>query len=196
MDVAYINHGGTGLRCPFIILAVAPIATIPGVGTLHHPAFLQGRETFGPFWTSLHFDSPIWALLCHPCVESMIVILAIGKDRFETWKVLRIDLLEQLRGRHAIIQPRTCDQQGHQQAHGINHQMPLAPFDLLTAIIATLGTAHLRRFDGLAVDACGAWGWLPTRLLAGLFSQCLKHLGPRAMVTPPRKVVVHGTLGE
>ena len=33
----------------------------------------------------------------------MIVIFMIAKDRFEPWKVLRIELLEQYRGRHAII---------------------------------------------------------------------------------------------
>ena len=124
------------------------------------------------------------------------MILVIGKDRFETRIVVQIDLLEQLRGRHAIIQPRSRDQQGHQQAQGIDDHMPLAPLDLLAAIIAALGTAHLRRFDRLAVDARRTGRGLPTRLPAGLLAQRRQQLGQRAIVTPPRKVVVHSTLGQ
>jgi len=132
----------------------------------------------------------------HPGVESMMVILVIGKNRFETWKSLRSDLLEKYRCSHSIIQPRTGDQHGKQQAQGLDQQMPLAPFNPLAAIIAALGTAHLRRLDRLAVDACSAWRGLPTRLPTGLFSPQIKHLCPRAVVAPTCKVVVHGALGK
>ena len=98
------------------------------------------------------------------------MILVIGKDRFEAGKVFWINLLEQLRGRHPIIQPRTGDQQGKQQTQGIDQQMPLAPFNLLAAIIAALGTAYRRRFNRLAVDARGTGRGLPPRVPAGLFS--------------------------
>src|SRR5215510_15354319 len=87
VNVAHIDHGGTRLSFAVIVLAVAPRATMPGVGTFHHPAFLQRSEAFGPFRTRLHLDSPGWAMFCHPRLEHMIVVLVIGKDRFETGKV-------------------------------------------------------------------------------------------------------------
>lgn len=52
------------------------------------------------------------AMFCQPGVESMMVRLAVGNNRVETWKIWRIELLEQSRCRHAIIQPRSCDQHG------------------------------------------------------------------------------------
>jgi hypothetical protein len=106
----------------------------------------------------------------HPGVKGMLVIRVLGTDRFETGKVLRIELWEQGRGRHAILQPRPRDQQGHHHAQGIDHQMPLAPVDLLAAIIAALSPAPLRRCDRWAVDARRTRRRRPTRLPAGLFS--------------------------
>jgi hypothetical protein len=95
MDVAHREHGGTGLGCSFIVLAVTPRATMPGVGTLHHPAFLERREPFGPLRTCLHLNVPLWTMFFHPGLERMMVLFLIAKDRCEPWKVLRIELLEQ-----------------------------------------------------------------------------------------------------
>jgi hypothetical protein len=74
--------------------------------------------------------------------------------------------------------------------------MSFAPFDFISAIISACGTDHLRRHHRLAVDACGAWRWLSTSLLVDLFSQRIKHLGPRAVIESTRKVVVNCALGK
>jgi hypothetical protein len=169
---------------------------MPGVRTLPHPAFLRWREAFGPFWTRLHLDAPRGAMGRHPGLEHMRMILMISKDCFETGKVVRIELLEQCRGRHAIIQPRTRDQPGPPQAQGIDPQMPLAPLHLLAARIAALGTAPLRRVDRRAIDARGTGRGLPARLPAGLFAHCRQQRDPRAIVAPPRTGVVHRPLGQ
>ena len=58
-EVAHREHGGTGTQGPFIVLSVAPSAAMPGVDTIHHPAFLRWRETFEPCWTNLHSNPPI-----------------------------------------------------------------------------------------------------------------------------------------
>src|SRR5262247_626981 len=96
MDVAQVEHRRTRLGFPFIVFAMAPRATMPGVGTLHHPTFLYGREAFGPFWPRLHLNVPRRAMFAHPCEQRMIVILVVGKDRFKTGKIVWLDQPEQV----------------------------------------------------------------------------------------------------
>src|SRR6266850_5434547 len=162
MDVAHIDHGTTRLGCSFIVLAMAPRATMPGVGPLYHPAFLQRREPFGPFRTRLDLEAPHGPMCSHPGGKGVMVLLVVGQDRVETGEIFRINQLQQSRCRDAIIYPRTCDQHDDQQAKGVNPQMPLAPFHLLATIIAALSTAHLRRLHRWASDARRPGGGLPT----------------------------------
>src|SRR5262245_60639265 len=196
VNVAQVDHRRTRLGLPFVVFAMASRAPIPRVGTLHHPTFLEWSKAFGAFWPRFHLDAPRRTMFAHPGVKHMMVILVVGKYRFKPGKSVRLDQLEQLWGCYTIIQPRARDQDDNQQAQGIHHQMSLAPFDLLAAIIAALATSHLRRLDGLAVDTRGTWRGLPTRVPAGLLAQPIQHLGPRAVVAPPGKVVVHGALGQ
>ena len=122
--------------------------------------------------------------------------LVISNDRVATGNVVRIALLEQCRGRPAIIPPRPRAPQGHPHVQGIDHQLPLAPLHLLAALIAALGTAPLRRVDRRASEARGTGRGLPTRGPAGLFAPCRQQLDPRALGAPPRQVVVPRTLGQ
>src|SRR2546428_14143770 len=126
----------------FIVLTVPAIPAMPRVRPLNHPAFLQRREAFRTLWTRLHLDAPTGPMLGHPGVKGVIVILLIRKDRDETRKVVRRDVAEQERCRHTIIKTRTGNENGQQQAQRIDQQMPLAPDDLLAAIIPTLGASH------------------------------------------------------
>src|SRR5882724_10527504 len=105
MNVAHVDHRSTRLGFPFIVFAMAPIATVPRVGTLHHPTFLQGGEPCDPFRTRLYLDSPRGAMCSPPCVKRMIVIRVVGNYRFETGNIVRLDELEQLWCCHPIIQP-------------------------------------------------------------------------------------------
>src|SRR5215510_4591193 len=114
MDVAQVEHRRTRLGFPLIVFAMAPRATMPGVGTLHHPTFLYGREAFGPFWPRLHLNVPRRAMFAHPCEQRMIVILVVGKDRFKTGKIVWLDQPEQVWGGDTIIQPCTRDQHDNQ----------------------------------------------------------------------------------
>ena len=77
----------------------------------------------------------------------MIVILLIRKDRDETRKMVGVDVPKQERCRHPIIKPGTGHEHGQQQAQRIDQQLPLAPVDLLAAILPPLGAAHLRGLD-------------------------------------------------
>jgi len=129
---------------------------MPGVCALNHPTFLQRREAFRALRTRFDFDAPPRAMLGHPGVEGVIVILLIREDRAETWKVTRIELSSQLRGRHAIIQPGTGHEHGEHQSERIDQHMPLAPFDFLATILAAIRSSHLGGLDRLALDARGA----------------------------------------
>src|SRR5262245_46756289 len=149
---------------------------MPGIGTLHHPAFLKRCESAGRFRTYLDFDVPRWAMLGHPRLEAMVMILVISKDRFEPWKVLRLNQLEQLGGYYTIIQRCAGDQQHKHQPQSIDQEMPFAAVNLLAPIIATLGTANLRRLDRLAVDTHSTRRGLPACTGTSLFSQHLQDL--------------------
>ena len=74
--------------------------------------------------------------------------------------------------------------------------MPLAPVDLLAAIIPTLGTTHLGGLDRLAIDADGTRRGLAPRLHAGLLTQCLDHFFPCPIVAPLAKIVIDGAFGQ
>jgi hypothetical protein len=62
-----------------------------------------------------------------------------------------VDVPEQERGRHSIIQPGTGNEYGQQQAQRIDQQMPLTPIDLLATIVPPLRAAHLGGLDRLTI---------------------------------------------
>src|SRR5262249_2344903 len=144
--------------------------------------------------TRLDFDMPVRTMLSHPGIQTMVVILLIGKDREETWKLLRHDETQYEGSSYPIIETGTGDEDNNQQPQRIDQQMPLATVDFLPPIIPTLGAPHLRGLDRLAIDAHGTGSGLASRCHAGAFSQGLEHLAPRPIITPLGKVVVDGTL--
>src|SRR5438132_12940267 len=139
VNVTDLDHSSTGFYTSLIVLTISTGPTIPSVRALHHPAFLQRREAFRTLWTCLHFEAPPRPLRCHPGFESVIVILRIRTGRDETRKIVRLDVAEQERGRHPVIQTGARNEDGDQQPQRIHQQMPLAPFDVLAAIIPTRG---------------------------------------------------------
>ena len=169
---------------------------MPRIRPLNHPAFLQRREAFRPLWTRRHLDAPTGSMLGHPGVKGVIVILLIRKDRDETRKVVWHDVAEQERCRHPIIETRTGNEDGQQQASRIDQQMPLASFDFLAPIIPARGASHLGGLDRLPLDAGGTGCGLAPRCHAGTCTQGLHHLGPRPVVAPLGKVVRGGALGQ
>jgi hypothetical protein len=169
---------------------------MPGVRPLNHPAFLQGREAFRSLRTRLYFNAPIRAMLCHPCLEGVMVILLIRTDRAETRKVVWRDMAEQSQCRNALIHSGTRHHDGNQHAQRIDQQMPRAPCDFLPAVIPALGTSHLGGLDRLALDAGGTGGWLASRFHTGPFSQCLDQPGPGSVVAPLGTGVLSGALGQ
>src|SRR5262245_19488774 len=116
MDVTDLEHGRTRFYSTLIVLTIPSTSTMQGVRPLNHPEFRQGRQTFGAGWTCLHCDAPAWTVLSHPGFQSVIVIRLIRKDRDKTRKMVGVDLAQQERCRHTIIEPSTGDEHGEQQS--------------------------------------------------------------------------------
>ena len=103
MRVADLNHGGARSDRPFVVFAVPSTTTVPGVGSFHHPPFLQRREAFRSLRAHLHLDPPVGSIRIQPRFELMVVILAVSEDRLQSRKLLRRDLREQLRSGCAVV---------------------------------------------------------------------------------------------
>ena len=71
----------------------------------------------------------------------MVVRLLIGKDREETWKLLRGDEPQHGAGRYPIIETGTGDEDDDQQPQRINQQMALAPLDFFATIVPARGAS-------------------------------------------------------
>jgi hypothetical protein len=84
---------------------------------------------------------------CHPGFEGVMVILRIRKDRDETRKIVHWDMAEQNRGCYPVIQTSAGNEDGDQHPQRIHHQMPLAPFAFLAAILPALGAPDLGGLD-------------------------------------------------
>src|SRR3989441_7201103 len=196
INVTDLDHSSTGFYASLIVLTISTGPTIPSVRALNHPAFLQWREAFRTLWTCLDFEVPPRPMRCHPGVEGVIVILRIRKDRDETRKIVRLDVAEQERGRHPVIQTGAGNEDSDQQPQRIHQQMPLAPFDFFAAIIPALRAPDLGGLDRLAIDAHGTGGGLAPRFHARAFAHGLDHLGPCPVVAPLGKVVIDSALGQ
>ena len=144
MYMTNLDHGRTGFYCVLIILTVSSTPTMPGVRPLNHPAFLQGRKTFRADWPCLHFDVPAWTMLSHPGVQSVIVILLVRKNRDETRKMVGVDVPEQERGRHAIIQTGTGNEYGQRSCTRALRIIPLSlkPAKMPRLTILERGQGH------------------------------------------------------
>ena len=112
---------------------------MPGVRALNHPTFLQGRAAFRTLWARLHLEAPPRTMLGPPRVEVVIMLLHVGNNGLKARKIVRGDVAEPLRGRPAIIESCTGNEDGNHQPQRIDQEMPLTPCDFLAAIIHTLG---------------------------------------------------------
>src|SRR5438128_11968435 len=196
MYVTDLDHSSTGFYASLIVLTISTGPAIPSVRALNHPAFLQRREAFRTLWTCLHFEVPPRPMRCHPGFEGVIVILRIRKDRGETWKIVHLDVAEEDRGRHPVIQTGAGNEDSDQHPQRIHQQMPLAPCDVLAAILPALRAPDLGGLDRLALNARGTGGGLAPRFHARAFAQGLDHLGPCPVVTPLGKGVIDRALGQ
>src|ERR1035437_7292672 len=81
-----------------------------------------------------------------------------------------------------------------QQTRGIDQNMPLVAFDLLTSVVAMRidTAAFFSAFHALAVDHAGGWAGLPSHLLPAFHVQSVMDLHQGSIVLPTLK---EGVLG-
>ena len=115
MNVTDLDHSSTGFYASLIVLTISTGPTIPSMRAFNHPTLRQWREASRALWTCLHFEVPPRTIRCQPACEDVIVILRIRKDRDETRKIMRLDMAEQERGRHPVIQTGAGNEDGKQQ---------------------------------------------------------------------------------
>src|SRR5262249_35663337 len=86
------------------------------------------------------------------------------------------------------------DHGGHDQAQGVDDDVPLAAVDLLVRVLA-MRPALLGGLDALAVDNPHAGALLAAGTAADSVAQGVVDLGPGAVVAPLVEVVVAGAPG-
>jgi len=169
---------------------------MPGVGPFHHPALGERDKAKGTFRSLLHCDSPPGPMFFEPCVQVMIVILAIAKDNGESREIFGAEVGEEFDGGGPLIKRGARNQDHEQQPDRVNQHMAFAPANFLAAILPPFRASYFRRLDRLTVEASGTGSRLAPFLAAYPGTQAADDLGPRAVVPPRRKVVVDRTLGE
>jgi len=153
MYITDLDHSSTGFCTAFIVLAVPTVPAMPRVRPLNYPAFRPRRKAFRTLWTRRDLDVPPGTMLCHPGVQSVVVILLIRKNGHETRKVAGRDVAEQERGGHPISETGTGNEDGEQQPQRIDQEMPLASVDLLAPVIPPLrAPTSVVLTDGLSMQ--------------------------------------------
>ena len=123
-------------------------------------------------------------------IDELASVASIGPDPLDGGRRFVPQALQDQLGTITVLDVCGMDDNGQQIAHGIDNNMPLAPFDPLACIIA----AHPARFgclDTLTVDD-GRTGVRVTitRFPVALAQNC-GDLTPRAVKAPLTEVIVH-----
>src|SRR5687767_10083225 len=191
-----LNHSSTGFFLALVILPVPPVATMPGVRPLTHPALRQRRKAFGACGALLHSDGPAWPMMGQPCVQRLRVRRLIRQDRAETGQGLGRDEVEPGGGCAPSIETGTGQEDRTQPPQRVDQQMALAPCDFLAPISPALratACGGLHRWP-LATRRPGGGG--APRSDACLLAQGGAPCPPGPLVVPRGPVVVDRTLGQ
>ena len=131
---------------------------MPRVRARNSPALLQWREAFRPLWPCLHCAGPPRPRRGQSGFEGVMVLRRIRNNRDETRNIVRLDGAEEERGRDPLIQTGAGHEDGDQSPQRLHPQMPLAPCDVLAAILPALRAPALGGLDRWALHARGTGG--------------------------------------
>jgi len=98
LDCSYTHHRSTTIDSSFVVLAQAAIAAKPSEGPLDHSPLRQTNEPPAAFRSPHRLQPPTAAVLGHPLVELVVVILVVGPNRVQPGEVFLAQLGEQFRG--------------------------------------------------------------------------------------------------
>ena len=133
MSHSSINHGVRCIDPVLVIFAQAPIITQPGKGAFRHPPLRDYLKTghIRQAARNLHVNPDGLGLL-----DEGSRISTISPQLFETRETFP-QTREQPDSDRAIVIVGFADKGFEHEAFGVHHQMTLAPFDFLAAIIAS-----------------------------------------------------------
>ena len=136
MDHGHLDNCFTRVRQQFVIFAQAPVAIEPPEGTLDHPALGNDHEPLDRVGAlgNLQADRPVPPEFPDPVYE-WSSIGPISPDMPQPRKLVPQDRQDTFRP-IAVLHIGGRDDDGQEQAEGIDQDMPLASLDVLVRIIA------------------------------------------------------------
>ncbi len=118
----------------FVVLGQASAAVDPGDGAFHDPASWDHLKTRGLGGTLDHLDPP--GGIGHGPVQLLAAVGAVGEDRLEERKELTGPAIQDQQGAVAVLYVGRVDDDGKDQAEGVDQEMALLALDLLARVIA------------------------------------------------------------
>ena len=120
------------------------------------------------------------------------LVSAVGKDLRQA-RELVFQLLDNLRRTLAVVEVGFIDGDGHRQPKCVNHNVFLAPFDLLVPVCPFAGRVGVMRgLDAAGVDDPQTGAVLAARGLAGKGVQGVHNVLDHTLELPLAEVIVHG----
>ena len=118
----------------FVVLGQAPAAIDPGDGAFHDPASWDDLETLGLRGTLDQLDPP--RDIGHGPAQLSAAVGAVGEDRLQEGKEPAGVAIEDQDGAVAVLYVGRVDDDGEDQAEGVDQEMALFALDLLARVIA------------------------------------------------------------
>ncbi len=176
----------------------ATAALAPGVGTFDHPALGQGHEALGHLSDRLgrlrvveHPGVAVGGVAYHLHIQVMgrlqslgtcTAVGAIDEQHLER-EQLGASLRDDVRGAVAVLHAGGGDRHRQQQPECVDHQMALAPLDLLAGIEARFASLW-RVTGGLGIQHGRAGLSIASQALAPLLPQSVLHRLKHALCGP------------
>ena len=198
VDHGDVDHRLAGGGVAFVVFAVAAIATQPGEGPLDDPAFGQHDESLDLGWPKHGLDQPS-VTTGHSGRKLVAAVGDVGEDHRQSAKPRSRAVQRPQDEERPVVILNACrmDDDGEDQAQGVDHDVPLAAGDFLARVAASTSPAHVRRLDGLTVEDCGAGRGLAAHLASELVPERIVNPLPRSVVAPIAEDAVNGfPLGE
>ena len=133
-DARQPDEGDGGSVEVFVVLGQAPAAVDPGDGAFHDPASWNDLETLGLRGTLDHLDPP--GGIGHGPVQLLAAVGAVGEDRLQEGKQPAGVAIQDQKGAVAVLYVGRVDDDGEDQAEGVDQEMALLALDLLARVIA------------------------------------------------------------
>ena len=129
-----MDEGAGGSVEVLVVLGEAPTAVDPGNGALHDPAPGQGLEALLARRAFDDLDFPRGGL--HGSAQLFAAVGAVGEDRLQEGKQPASVAIQNQKGAVAVLYVGRVDDDGEDQAEGVDQEMALLAFDLLARVIA------------------------------------------------------------